>query len=140
MHPWWVHTAVKASKVPACGWVITILLSVRILPPPTGTSEVLARTSGAFPFPAPVPEDPPLAAGLFWAGGAPASPPLLALYAVHPDSPATHAAPAPARTARRLDMGASGPVMTCLLSSSAVDAEGRFSGGCRRSRRTSRPR
>jgi hypothetical protein len=49
MHPWWVHTAVNASKVPACGWVITIFLSVTIMPPPTGTSEVLARTPGAFP-------------------------------------------------------------------------------------------
>src|SRR5260370_15027982 len=47
MQPWCVHTAVNASNVPAVGWVITIFLSARILPPPTGISEVLASTGGA---------------------------------------------------------------------------------------------
>src|SRR5580704_12282646 len=131
-HPRWVQTAVNASIVPARGWVITIFLSARILPPPTGMSEVLARTSPGLPFPFAF--SPPVAAGEFWAGGAPASPPWLALWVAHPASAATHVAPAPASTARRLDVEASGPVMTCLLSSPrrflprvdlAVDAEGR---------------
>jgi hypothetical protein len=46
MQPWWVHTAVNASNEPARGWVITIFLSVRILPPPSGTSEVRASAGG----------------------------------------------------------------------------------------------
>ena len=46
MHPAWVHTALNPWKSPECGWVITIFLSVRILPPPTGTSEVLASAAG----------------------------------------------------------------------------------------------
>src|SRR6266702_8759721 len=48
MQPWWVHTAVNASNEPAFGWVITIFLSARILPPPTGISAVLA--SAVRPF------------------------------------------------------------------------------------------
>src|SRR4029077_9970853 len=36
-----------AWNAPDCGWVITIFLSARILPPPTGTSEVLASAAGA---------------------------------------------------------------------------------------------
>src|ERR1700750_3410901 len=43
---WWVHTAVNAANEPARGWVITIFLSARILPPPTGTSEVRASDGG----------------------------------------------------------------------------------------------
>src|SRR6516164_9529037 len=43
---WWVHTAVNALNVPLCGSVITIFLSVRILPPPTGISAVLASSTG----------------------------------------------------------------------------------------------
>src|ERR1035441_6471991 len=39
--------AVNAWKEPACGCVITIFLSVRTLPPPTGMSAVLAKTAGA---------------------------------------------------------------------------------------------
>src|SRR6185312_9365814 len=46
VQPWWVHTAVNASNEPARGWVITIFLSARILPPPTGTSEVRASDGG----------------------------------------------------------------------------------------------
>ena len=46
MHPAWVHTALNAWNAPDCGWVITIFLSVRILPPPTGMSEVLASAAG----------------------------------------------------------------------------------------------
>jgi len=48
VQPWWVHIAVNASNEPARGWVITIFLSARILPPPTGTSEVRA-SDGAWP-------------------------------------------------------------------------------------------
>ena len=46
VQPWWVHTAVNAWNEPARGWVITIFLSARILPPPTGTSEVRASDGG----------------------------------------------------------------------------------------------
>src|SRR5215470_10615403 len=53
MQPWWVHTAVKALNVPLCGSVITIFLSVRILPPPTGISVVLASTTGPLEAAAP---------------------------------------------------------------------------------------
>jgi hypothetical protein len=50
--------AVNAWKEPACGCVITIFWAVRILPPPTGTSAVLAKTPGALPPAAdPVPAD-----------------------------------------------------------------------------------
>ncbi len=47
----------NASKEPARGWVITIFLSDRILPPPTGTSEVWASAAGpaAPPWPAEAP-------------------------------------------------------------------------------------
>ena len=78
--PRWVHTAVNASNVPAVGWVITIFLSARIVPPPTGTSEVLASTAGPLADAAPAPEPVPAAvAELGWAGWLPAIPPLLAL-------------------------------------------------------------
>jgi len=46
VQPWWVHTAVNALNEPARGWVITIFLSARIVPPPTGTSEALASDGG----------------------------------------------------------------------------------------------
>src|SRR6185436_2051904 len=46
VQPWWVHIAVNASNEPARGWVITIFLSARILPPPTGTSEIRASDGG----------------------------------------------------------------------------------------------
>src|SRR6476469_8652061 len=46
VQPWWVHTAVNASNEPARGWVITIFLSARLLPPPSGTSEVRASDGG----------------------------------------------------------------------------------------------
>jgi hypothetical protein len=36
VHPWWVHTELKALKVPEAGWVTTA--APTILPPPTGTS------------------------------------------------------------------------------------------------------
>src|SRR5215472_3379850 len=60
MQPWWVHTAVNALNEPACGSVITIFLSVRILPPPTGISAVRASTGG--PLEAVAPEAPVAAA------------------------------------------------------------------------------
>src|SRR6516165_5478940 len=80
MQPWWVHTAVNASNESACGWVITIFLSARIFPPPTGISAVLASTGG--PFGAAAPELPLAGAAdveLPWVGWPPAIPPLLEL-------------------------------------------------------------
>src|SRR5580658_1512252 len=74
IQPRWVQMAVNAWKEPACGWVITIFWAVRILPPPTGMSVVLARTAGP-----PAPDDEAPAAGedaVGWAG-APASPLLV---------------------------------------------------------------
>src|SRR5207247_8917316 len=47
VHPACVHTAPNPWNSPDFGWVSTIFLSVRILPPPTGTSEVLASAAGA---------------------------------------------------------------------------------------------
>jgi hypothetical protein len=41
VQPWCVQVALKALKVPAAGWVTTTLAAEKILPPPTGTSEVL---------------------------------------------------------------------------------------------------
>src|SRR6266568_4750467 len=115
MQPWWVHTAVNASNDPAFGWVMTIFLSARILPPPTGISAVLASTGG------PLRAGPPELAGpaggeLLWAGGAPATPPLLESYRVQPASTAAQAAPAQASRVRRLDAGTLGSAMTGLLS------------------------
>src|SRR5262249_57908874 len=46
VQPWWVHTAVNALNEPARGWVITVFLSARIVPPPTRTSRGLARDRG----------------------------------------------------------------------------------------------
>ena len=102
VHPAWVHTALNAWNAPDCGWVITIFLSVRILPPPTGTSEVLASAAGA----AAAPEPEPAGAADEEAGCAgwlPAIPPLLELYLLHPASTAAHAAPAQASMVRRRD-------------------------------------
>src|SRR5215468_5137385 len=48
VHPAWVHTALNAWNAPDFGWVITIFWPARILPPPTGTSEVPARAAGPF--------------------------------------------------------------------------------------------
>src|SRR4051812_26307633 len=44
-HPWCVHTVEKATKLPFVGWVTTTPFLVKILPPPTGISEVLARAT-----------------------------------------------------------------------------------------------
>ena len=51
MQPWCVHTAVNALNDPACGCVITMFGPSMILPPPSGTSEVVARAvaAGALP-------------------------------------------------------------------------------------------
>ena len=78
MQPWWVHTAVKASNEPAFGWVTTIFLAARTLPPPTGISAVLASAWAPLEVAAP---EPAGAAGgeLLSAGWAPATPPLLEL-------------------------------------------------------------
>src|SRR6478735_4664461 len=41
-HCWWVQIALKALKSPWVGWVTTTFSLVKIFPPPTGISEVLA--------------------------------------------------------------------------------------------------
>src|SRR6201986_4719647 len=112
MHPAWVHTALNPWKSPECGWGIPIFLSVRILPPPAGTSEVLASAAG----PAAVPEPEPASVGggaeeLAGAGWLPAIPPLLEVYVLPPGGTAAHAAPAQASTVRRLDAGTLGSVI-----------------------------
>src|SRR4051812_33341215 len=40
MQPWCGQTASKALKAPAVGWVTTVLVSAKTLPPPTGMSDV----------------------------------------------------------------------------------------------------
>src|SRR5689334_98251 len=57
-HPWWVQIAENALNVPALGWVITNWASVRMTPPPTGTSAVAASLP------------PAVSAAPGWAGGA----------------------------------------------------------------------
>src|SRR5689334_20210875 len=81
VHPACVHTAVNAWNVPDCGWVITIFLSARIVPPPTGTSEVLASTAAPPPpEPAPLPEAAgPELDSVDWASWGASTPPLLEL-------------------------------------------------------------
>src|SRR5580704_6045803 len=79
VQPWWVHTAVNALNEPACGSVITIFLSARILPPPTGISLVLASTGGPLWAAAPEPPLAGTAVELSWTGWLPATPPLLEL-------------------------------------------------------------
>src|SRR5690242_18461050 len=39
--PWWVQIALNALKSPWVGWVTTTLSAAKILPLPTGTSEVV---------------------------------------------------------------------------------------------------
>jgi len=75
VQPRWGHTAVNAANEPAFGWVITIFLSARILPPPTGMSVVLASTAGPLEAAAPglVPVVAP-GAELLCAGWPPAMP------------------------------------------------------------------
>src|SRR6185312_5551465 len=136
VQPWWVHIAVNASNEPARGWVITIFLSARILPPPAGTSEVRAsdggwptagwgeddwpeagwpRTAWSRPAAARVAQGGPVAE-LPWTGWLAAIPPLPELPRAHPASAAAHAAPAQASRVRRLETGTRGSVMTGLLS------------------------
>src|SRR5689334_18408137 len=141
VQPWWVHTAVNAWNEPARGWVITIFLSARILPPPTGTSEVRA-SDGGWPEAGWGEDDWPEAgwgeagwprmawsrpaaareaqggpvAEVAWAGWLAAIPPLPELARAHPASAAAQAAPVQASRARRLETGIPGSVMTGLLS------------------------
>lgn len=42
--PWWVHFDENALNSPAVGWVTTTPESLKILPPPSGMSEVFPRT------------------------------------------------------------------------------------------------
>src|SRR3977135_3543814 len=85
VHPACVHTALNPWNSPDLGWVSTIFLSVRILPPPTGTSEVLASAAGAGAPPGPEPASGDDAAGeeAGCSGWLPAIP-LLELYLLHP--------------------------------------------------------
>jgi hypothetical protein len=53
VQPWWVQIAENALNVPAFGWVITSWASVRMTPPPTGTSAVAASLAPPAPAPAP---------------------------------------------------------------------------------------
>src|SRR5215469_6051361 len=83
MQPWCVQTALNPLNVPATGCVSTTFGPSMILPPPTGTSAVVASWLAGAALPAPAPEDapPPAAAWLLGAaddGGGPAIPPLLA--------------------------------------------------------------
>src|SRR4051812_5685370 len=61
VHPWCVHTVEKATKLPFVGWVTTTPFLAKILPPPTGISEVLARATPTLaplsflPLPFPLP-------------------------------------------------------------------------------------
>src|SRR5215218_6546449 len=69
VQPWWGHTASKALKAPAVGWVTTVCVSGKILPPPTGISEV------GVPAPPPADGESPPAVGtggLLQAASAPA--------------------------------------------------------------------
>ena len=110
MQPWCVHTALNALKVPACGYVITMFLPSMILPPPSGTSAVVASAAAAGPAPLELTvlvavfeaAAPPAVAALLVAGAGPASPPLLASYVVQPVSIGAQVEPAPISTARRL--------------------------------------
>ena len=43
MQPWWVQIAVKHLNSPSVGWVTTTSSSAKIVPPPTGMSEVCER-------------------------------------------------------------------------------------------------
>jgi hypothetical protein len=115
VHPACVHTALNPWNSPDFGWVSTIFLSVRILPPPTGTSEVLASAAGAAAPPEP---EPAGAAGeeAGCAGWLPAIPPLLELYVLHPASAAAHAVPTQASTVRRLDTATPDSLGSAILS------------------------
>src|SRR4029077_7038746 len=107
VQPRWVHTAVNALNEPAFGWVITIFGPVRILPPPTGMSVVLASTVDPFEPPglAGAPDEEP--AGADW----PSAIPLLQWLRGDPASAAAPAAPAQASRARRLDVRTLGSAM-----------------------------
>src|SRR5690349_8997538 len=110
MQPWCVQIAVNALNEPACGCVITMFLPSMILPPPSGTSAVVASAAtadAALPEAAVPAADgaPPEVAAPLVAGAGPASPPLLASYVVQPASAAAHVTPAPISSARRLCAG-----------------------------------
>src|SRR5690242_16573237 len=94
VHPACVHTALNPWNSPDFGWVSTIFWAARILPPPTGMSEVLASAAGA----AAPPEPEPAGAAGEEAGWLPATPPLLELYVLQPASTAAHAVPTQAST------------------------------------------
>ena len=86
MQPWCVHTALNALKVPATACVTTMFAPLMILPPPTGTSAVVASALAGAALAAPAPPGalaPPASAAAWLLeagvdGGGPAIPPLLA--------------------------------------------------------------
>ena len=110
--PWCVHTALNALNDPARGCVITMFSPLMILPPPSGTSAVVASAAEADAPPlaallAAAPEaggavPAPGVAALLELGGGPSSPPLLASCVLQPASAAAHVTPAPISSARRL--------------------------------------
>ncbi len=89
VQPWWVHTAEKALKSPAVGWVMTTLSWSNTLPPPTGMSAAAMASLAAEA--APEAAEP---AALDTAS------PALEPHAVSPAVPAT-ATPATSRLSRR---------------------------------------
>src|SRR5690349_10429320 len=56
--PWWVQTALNALNSPSAGWVTTIFSLGKILPPPTGMSDVLAIASPEPVLPVSPPVEP----------------------------------------------------------------------------------
>src|SRR4051794_23592331 len=54
-HPWWVQIAENALNSPDFGWVTTIFWLGKILPLPTGISDVLMPPAAP---PPPAPEEP----------------------------------------------------------------------------------
>jgi hypothetical protein len=113
VQPACVQTAVNALNVPVLGWVTTTLWSANTLPPPSGMSDVAARTVPPPEPPAALLEAPPAGALLVSppaalllgsAAGVLAAPAALLLLPLEPQAARTPAAPTtptPASTVRR---------------------------------------
>src|SRR5271165_120888 len=106
MQPMCVQTALKALKSLEAGWVTTTFSAVKILPPPTGISLVVASTSDALPEVPALDEVLAADAGAVAAEAAPA--PLPADELLEPPelqaltAPARPTRPTPASTPRRV--------------------------------------
>src|ERR1035437_7086438 len=59
VQPLWVQTALKALNSPALGWVTTIFVASKTLPPPTGMSATLITSLPEPAEPVPAPTVPP---------------------------------------------------------------------------------